>query len=140
MQDREREVLHLLGMGCFLFRHFRLLASEARLPQGHAGAGSDRRQHGGLGGGTRRHGDDDGHADGGLELVPLDPAFGAIPARIRPRLDGLAAKMALEVVGQGGDRGIALRGIFLQRLVEDRVQVAGELALERRIGRCPARR
>ena len=54
----------------------------------------------------------------------------AIRPAVRPGGDRQPVEMARDVLLQEVDRGVAARGILVQRLHHDRVQVAGEAALQ----------
>ena len=60
----------------------------------------------------------------GLPMT-ADPPHGPLPRRIGPRQHRVAAQEAAEIVGQIGDRGVAIRGRLGRGLRDDRAELAG---------------
>src|SRR5262245_23492328 len=58
--------------------------------------------------------------------MTTDKLGGAVRRRVRPRGDRLVCKVSTQVVGKLRDRLIAFRRVVLQRLRDDRVEVAAE--------------
>ena len=69
--------------------------------------------------------------------VPSRELSQPIPDRIGSRRDRQVAQITTDVVLEGADRGVALGRRLLQRLGEDRIDVAGQLVGES-LGRCRA--
>ena len=64
------------------------------------------------------------------ERMTPDEAGRTVADRIRPRADRFVTQVAPEIVGEGGHRRVTLGGVLLERLGDDRVEVAAQGSLE----------
>ncbi len=62
--------------------------------------------------------------------MAAEPAHAALPGRVGPRLDGVAAHEATQVVGEGGDGAIAIGRRARRGLRDDRPELAGDRLAE----------
>ena len=121
-EDVDHEALHRLrplrllpGERGLRLRLDALRARDRRLPGRDACTGEDRDQHRGR------------CADG--DAIAQQELAQAIARAVGPRVHRIAAQMALDVLGERADAGVACGGILAQRLLQDGVEVAAQPSL-----------
>ena len=127
-EDVEHEALHGLGAARLLardvgllLRHACLFGGACGLPQGRTGAGHD--------------GQRDGRRRAHHHAMAPDELARAVGAAVGPRQHGLAVEVTLQVLRKSLDSGVALRCFLAQGMVQDGVDVAGELLAQLRVCR-----
>ena len=114
-EDVEQEVLHHLGLRGFALRCDGVVARDVRLPERHRGSCGERKRS------NRRPAD--------RPLVPGYELAEVIGPAVGTRQHRLATQMALQIMAERVGSAVALRGFLLQRLEQNRVEIARELAV-----------